>query len=103
MLKLFRPSTYTNLRSVLVRSYLNKYGVHTDVKKSPPISPPIGCCGSGCQNCVWLQYADDLLKYYGDSVSKENLEKVLMDEINKLEDENSKAFLLFELKLKLKV
>ena len=102
MLKLFKPTPYTNLRSVLVKSYLNKYGVHTEAKKPPPLSPPVGCCGSGCQNCVWLQYADDLLKYYGNGVSKEKLDKVLMDEIDKLEDQNSKAFLIFELRLKLK-
>lgn len=64
---------------------------------------PGTCCGTGCQNCVWLQYADDLLKYYQKSRAntKENLEKALI-EIEKLQDENLKAYLLMELKQKLR-
>ena len=69
----------------------------------PPILP-VNCCGTGCQNCAWLQYAEEMLKFYGNSYSDTNREAVhksIMEEINKLEDENLKVFLTMELKMKL--
>ena len=77
------------------------------LKKSdnPPILP-VACCGSGCQNCAWLQYAEEMLKFYGDSYtspnSKDAIHVSIMNEINKLDDENLKSFLTMELKMKLK-
>ena len=65
--------------------------------------PPVYCCGSGCQNCVWLQYADKLLEYYGKNSEKsaEGLKKALKA-VEQIEDENLKIFLQMELKMKLK-
>ena len=39
--------------------------------KIPP-TPPFEeeCCNSNCPNCVWLEYSDDLMKFYGDKVNK---------------------------------
>jgi hypothetical protein len=65
-----------------------------------PPELPITCCMSNCQNCVWLQYAEDLLKYYG-KLDKKNMSKALK-EIEKLEDENMKNFLLMEIRMKMK-
>lgn len=74
-----------------------------DQIKKPVMPEPVQCCGSGCNNCVWLTYAEDLLKYYGDNYYKSNkgIESALK-EIEKLEDENLKVFLQTELKLKKK-
>jgi hypothetical protein len=71
-----------------------------DNQLAKPPDPPINCCMSGCQNCVWIQYVDDLLRYYG-RLDKENLKKTL-SEIEKMEDENLKNFLLMEIKFRLK-
>ncbi len=46
-----------------------------------------------------------MLKFYGDCYSganRETIHKSIMEEINKLEDENLKTFLTMELKMKLK-
>ena len=60
----------------------------------PPIEPPGTCCMSGCQNCVWILYAEELKNYYGDS-SVEIIRKV----VDKIEDNSLKSFLKFELGL----
>ena len=39
------------------------------IQKTPPIEPdPDECCGSGCNNCVWLMYTDDLIEHFGKEV-----------------------------------
>ena len=71
-------------------------------KDSEKVEPelPANCCMSGCANCVWLDYAENLLKHYG-KLDKNNLQKAI-SEIEKLNDENLKNFLLMEIKFKLK-
>jgi len=56
---------------------------------------------SGCANCVWLDYAEDMVKYYqkrGDKVPKD---KILQEINSHLSDPMVKAFVLLELKFKL--
>ena len=64
--------------------------------KGPPPDLPITCCMSGCANCVWLSYADELMEYYSDGGDK------ALEAIDKIEDPMLKAFLKMELKPKLK-
>ena len=66
-----------------------------DTFKGPPVPPPAGlCCMSGCQKCVWLDYADELMEYYQDGGKKAD------DALNDVPDENLKAFLKMELRMK---
>jgi len=63
-----------------------------------PEPPPEGlCCGSGCQNCCWLVYADELLDYYqhdgGDQKAFEALKNV--------QDPSAREFLKMELRMKI--
>lgn len=64
-------------------------------KKLPILPPPPLelCCMSGCQNCVMIQHAEELIKMYGDdSVARAALEEI--------PDEGLKAFFKMELMLK---
>ncbi|GAB1599307.1 oxidoreductase-like domain-containing protein 1 [Argonauta hians] len=61
------------------------------VSKLPP-DPPTDCCMSGCANCVWITYAEEMKKYY----CSDGVEKALK-EIEAIEDVSLKAFLKVEL------
>lgn len=53
---------------------------------------PTDCCMSGCANCVWIQYAEELKsKFFS---SDEELRSIIM---NKISDPNMKMFLSLEL------
>lgn len=69
----------------------------------PTVPDEVLCCGSGCQNCVWLEYAEKVLAYYGENYSESNegIQKALA-EVDKLKNDNLKSFLNFELRMKLK-
>jgi len=62
---------------------------NTEIKLPPA---PTTCCMSGCQNCVWLVYAEELKKIL--CSSPEESMKIILDQIN---DPNMKAFLKLEL------
>ena len=68
-----------------------------DTEKKPPVTPPAPplelCCMSGCQNCVMIQHAEELLKLYSD-------DRAARAAIEEIPDENLKAFLRIELNLK---
>ncbi|KAK7870330.1 hypothetical protein R5R35_003718 [Gryllus longicercus] len=55
--------------------------------------PPTTCCNSGCDSCVWIEYAEELLKKCknGGDIAKNVI-------IQKVTDPSMKAFLLAELK-----
>ena len=57
---------------------------------------------SGCVNCVWLDYADEVSKYYEVKGSNMSKEDIIKDIESQLSDPMLKAFILLELKMKLK-
>ncbi len=59
--------------------------------KGPPPELPTTCCQSGCANCVWIQYAEDVAKYYKDGGAKAK------EAIDQIEDPNLRAFVLLEI------
>lgn len=57
--------------------------------------PPNNCCMSGCANCVWITYAQELAQLYKDSG------RAADSVMNAIDDPSLKVFLNLELKDKL--
>lgn len=57
---------------------------------------PTTCCMSGCANCVWIEYAETVKNMLSDCDSKQVTQMIL----DKIQDQNMKAFLSMELKSK---
>ena len=57
---------------------------------------------SGCANCVWLDYADEVSKYYELKGSNMSKEEIMKDIEKQISDPMLKVFILLELKMKLK-
>lgn len=61
--------------------------------EADPLEEPTNCCMSGCANCVWIKYAEQLVKQFdnGDNLAK----KVIFEKVH---DPNMRAFLEMELR-----
>ncbi|XP_049540877.1 oxidoreductase-like domain-containing protein 1 [Anopheles darlingi] len=89
----FTPKFFGPNNSVIDNS-VNGKGEPTKTTDSIPELPPepTTCCMSGCQNCVWIQYAAELTKILDDGGEKAR-EIVLQ----RIEDPSLKMFLRMEL------
>ena len=54
----------------------------------------------GCANCVWLDYAEETVKYYENLGMKMELEELLNTVDDNIQDPLVKAFIRMELKSK---
>jgi hypothetical protein len=63
-------------------------------EKDKPPDLPTSCCMTGCSNCVWIGYAEELAKYYGDGGAKAR------EAIKQIPDQNLRAFLEMEIKFR---
>ncbi|CAD5219328.1 unnamed protein product [Bursaphelenchus okinawaensis] len=89
----------------LQQSFKRYKELKTPVFPEPP--DPNLCCGSGCQNCVWIEYAQKVGDYFDTHPEGNNLSiQQRRDKIQRLLDENIadpslRAYLSIEAKMKL--
>lgn len=85
--------TRTYLQCIQVQLFF----IRKQSTKLPPSPPPEGlCCGSGCDRCVWVIYAEELATYYNDGGEK------AFEALKLVPDSNVREFLKMDLKLRLK-
>ncbi|NXI11903.1 OXLD1 protein, partial [Irena cyanogastra] len=71
-------------------------GNRGDCPAAPPLPPPpTHCCGTGCPNCVWVAYVEELLERHRDGGAQ-----ALAAVEQHVEDENIKMILRMEIKLR---
>lgn len=69
--------------------------------EAPP-EVPTTCCMSGCANCVWLDYAEELVKYYDKRAETVKVAELLADIEQHIQDPMIKAFIKMEIRTKYK-
>lgn len=57
------------------------------------LEEPTNCCQSGCANCVWIQYAEELIKEFKDGDDK--AQKIIEEKVT---DPFLRAYLQMELR-----
>jgi len=71
----------------------------TSTQDGPPTLPNT-CCMSGCANCVWLDYAEEVVRFYEDRGEQMDFASLLREVDRNIDDPMIKAFITMELKSK---
>ncbi|KAI8794942.1 CAunnamed protein product [Biomphalaria glabrata] len=68
-----------------------------DVNSLPPESPAY-CCGTGCPNCSWIIYAEELKRYYGNNFNLIDKKEIIL-KLDQIQDPSVRMFVKIELGL----
>eukprot|EP00088_Acartia_fossae_P001556 TRINITY_DN10609_c0_g1_i16.p1 TRINITY_DN10609_c0_g1~~TRINITY_DN10609_c0_g1_i16.p1 ORF type:complete len:119 (-),score=14.54 TRINITY_DN10609_c0_g1_i16:112-468(-) len=72
--------------------HLTSYGLPPEV--------PSTCCASGCASCVWLDYAEEVIKYYEGKSESLSCDQLLQDVEKNIQDPMIKTFVKMEIRNK---
>ena len=67
-------------------------------KEAGPPALPTDCCNSGCANCVWLDYSEEVVSYYRRQGRGVALEDLLQTVSKNVDDPMVRAFVQMELR-----
>ena len=94
------PKAVNNKEEFWSYSKESKKGFNTNDQQG--LEPPSNlCCMSGCANCVWMTYADNLIKHYAEKRLTIDMQKLLNEIEENIDDPMIKAFIKLEIKSKL--
>ncbi|KAK0056272.1 Oxidoreductase-like domain-containing protein 1 [Biomphalaria pfeifferi] len=68
-----------------------------DVNSQPPEAPAY-CCGTGCPNCSWIIYAEELKRYYGNNFNLLDKKEITL-KLDQIQDPSVRRFVKIELSL----
>jgi len=85
-----------------LRLCTNRTGDQADTSAATngPPAVPSTCCMSGCANCVWLDYAEEMVNFYEQRGEQMDFPSLLRDVEKNIDDPMIKAFITMELKSK---
>uniref|UniRef100_T1I0R3 Oxidoreductase-like domain-containing protein n=1 Tax=Rhodnius prolixus TaxID=13249 RepID=T1I0R3_RHOPR len=83
---------FSKFSGTAISGFSDKNGGNFDESDIKIPELPTNCCMSGCANCVWIQYAEELTKIFKDGGDKSR--EIIL---KKVDDPNMKAFLSLEL------
>ena len=100
-LQYHRPSFYSSAinhsaENTQLTSSNNQKDLSTESSEIQIPDPPTTCCMSGCANCVWIEYAQELAEIYKDGGEAAQMVMKAID------DPSIKIFISLELKEKFK-
>eukprot|EP00088_Acartia_fossae_P001557 TRINITY_DN10609_c0_g1_i18.p1 TRINITY_DN10609_c0_g1~~TRINITY_DN10609_c0_g1_i18.p1 ORF type:complete len:122 (-),score=11.21 TRINITY_DN10609_c0_g1_i18:112-477(-) len=72
---------------------------HSTSSGLPP-EVPSTCCASGCASCVWLDYAEEVIKYYEGRSESLSCDQLLQDVEKNIQDPMIKTFVKMEIRNK---
>jgi len=73
--------------------------LNQETQDGPPTLPNT-CCMSGCANCVWLDYAEEVVRFYKNRGEQMDFASLLREVDRNIDDPMIKAFIKMELKSK---
>ncbi|CAD5226342.1 unnamed protein product [Bursaphelenchus xylophilus] len=92
----------------IIRRCLSTANKTPELPVFPEPPDPLSCCGSGCQNCIWIEYAEKVGQFFKEhpegnkltaAQKEEKIQRLLRENVT---DTNLRAYLSIEVKTNMK-